>query len=123
VTNTEEIKDLREAMASISSDVQSAKGMMKASLVIGGIAQGIFVPAIIFLFSSTLSLREANVATQLRLGYVEEKCAESVSLSSTAPRPRTEAQKHWKDSSRSTRPAVSEQSATTTSLSLLDCGW
>ena len=116
-----QLEKLHEKVDAVSADVQSAKGMMKATMALLGAAQAVLVPAFLWLAGSVVTLREDNIATKIRLERVEYKCGESVSSSSTALPLQTASRNPWKDSSKNTRPAVSGRWDTTTLSSLMDC--
>lgn len=116
-----DIRELHSKVDAVALDMQAAKGMLKAALAIGGVAQGILFPVLIWLFTSVLTLREEHVATKIRLERVEYKCGELRSLSSTALPLQMASLSRLKDSSKNTRPVVSGRWDTTTLSSLLDC--
>ena len=116
-----DIEKLHAKVDAVSMDLQWAKGMLKATLGLCGLAQAVLVPMIAWNFNSVLTLREESVATKIRLERVEYKCGESHSLSSIARPLQTASRRRLNDSSKSTKPAVSALWDTTTSLSLLDC--
>lgn len=72
-----EMGGMKDDMKEVKDAVASARASLRTFLVIFGLIQAFATPAIIWLFTSMLQVREANAVTTYRVQEVEARLAKN----------------------------------------------
>ncbi len=119
-TTEERLQRIEAGLEEVKIATAEARGSVKSGVIFIGALNAIVLPLICWLFASTVSVREENVAQNVKLERLENVCDESKLSSSTVRLPEMVARKQEKKLKENTKPAGSEQSATTISWNQTD---
>lgn len=66
---------IEETIKQVNLSSAEAKGAVKAGMVFVGALNTLFFPAVLWLFSSTLTCRDANITQEVRIEKLESSCS------------------------------------------------
>ncbi len=67
---------LEETIKEVNLSSSEAKGAVKAGMLFVGALNALFLPAVFWLFSSTLNCRDTNIAQEVKIEQLQSACLE-----------------------------------------------
>lgn len=69
---------IEETIKQVNLSSAEAKGAVKAGMIFVGALNTLFFPAVLWLFSSALTCRDANIAQEVKIEKLESSCSSNL---------------------------------------------